>query len=152
LKQLVFRPGTILGETADNQITALFRKPVIIGLMGAASPFVFIWDKDVVACIMKGITEDVTGIYNLAGDGTLTMREIASLLGKPYVPLPVSLMRVSLWFLKKLGLTRYGPEQVGFLRYRPVLSNRSLKGVFGYTPQKSTREVFDFYLHRTTGV
>jgi UDP-glucose 4-epimerase len=146
LKQLVFRPGTVLGETADNQITALFRKPVIIGLMGAASPFVFIWDKDVVACIMQGIKEDVTGVYNLAGDGTLTMREIASLLGKPYVPLPVSLMKFSLWFLKKLGLTRYGPEQVGFLRYRPVLSNRRLKEVFGYTPQKSTREVFEFYL------
>jgi len=152
LKQLVFRPGTVLGETADNQITALFKKPVIIGLMGAASPFVFIWDKDVVACIMKGIKEDLTGIYNLAGDGTLTMREIAFLLGKPYVPFPVRLMSASLWILKKLGLTQYGPEQVGFLRYRPVLSNRRLKEVFGYTPQKSTREVFEFYLHRTTGL
>lgn len=148
LKQLVFRPGTVLGQTADNQITALFKKPVLIGLMGAASPFVFIWDKDMVACIMKGIKEDVTGIYNLAGDGTLTMREIASLLRKPYLPLPVSLMKFSLWILKRLGLTQYGPEQVGFLRYRPVLSNRRLKEVFGYTPQKTTREVFEFYLHR----
>ena len=38
LKQLIFRPGTILGVTADNQITALFDKPVIMGLRGSDSP------------------------------------------------------------------------------------------------------------------
>lgn len=146
LKQLVLRPGTVLGATADNQITALFEKPFIMGLRGAASPFVFIWDRDVVACILKGIFEDVSGIYNLAGDGTLTMKEIAGILGKPYVALPVSLVRAVLWVLKKLGLTQYGPEQVDFLRYRPVLSNRRLKQEFGYVPEKTTREVFEYYV------
>ncbi|NNG06754.1 MAG: NAD-dependent epimerase/dehydratase family protein, partial [Desulfobacteraceae bacterium] len=64
LKQLIFRPGTILGDTANNQITALFEKPVLIGLMGADAPFVLIWDKDVIGSIIKGIKEDLTGIYN----------------------------------------------------------------------------------------
>jgi UDP-glucose 4-epimerase len=146
LKQLVLRPGTVLGATTDNQITALFEKPFIMGLMGAASPFVFIWDQDVVGCILKGIFDDTTGIYNLSGDGTLTMKEIAGLLGKPYVALPVSLVRSVLWVLKKLGLTQYGPEQVNFLRYRPVLSNRRLKQEFGYVPKKTTREVFEYYM------
>jgi UDP-glucose 4-epimerase len=146
LKQLIFRPGTILGATTRNQITALFEKKVIIGLKGAATPFVFIWDRDVVACILKGIREDITGIYNLAGDGVLTMSEIASILGKPYLALPVGLVRGALAWLKRLGLTQYGPEQVNFLRYRPVLSNRRLKEAFGYTPQKTTREVFETYL------
>lgn len=147
LKQLIFRPGTILGRTTSNQITtALFEKRTVIGLRGAATPFVFIWDQDVVACIMKGIREDITGIYNLAGDGVLTMKEIASLLGKPYIPLPVWLVRTALWVLKKLTVTQHGPEQVNFLRYRPVLSNQRLKNTFGYVPKKTTREVFEYYL------
>jgi UDP-glucose 4-epimerase len=146
LKQLVLRSGTVLGATTDNQITALFEKPFILGLMGAASPFVFIWDQDVVGCILKGIFDDATGIYNLSGDGTLTMKEIAGLLGKPYVALPVSFVQSVLWVLKKLGLTQYGPEQVNFLRYRPVLSNRRLKQEFGYVPKKTTREVFEYYM------
>ncbi|MCD6296485.1 MAG: SDR family oxidoreductase [Deltaproteobacteria bacterium] len=146
LKQLVLRPGTVLGAATDNQITALFEKPFIMGLAGAASPFVFIWDQDVVGCMLKGIFDDSTGIYNLAGDGVLTMKEIAGLMGKPYVPLPVLFVRSALWVLKKLGLTQYGPEQVNFLRYRPVLSNRRLKKEFGYVPEKTTREVFEYYL------
>jgi UDP-glucose 4-epimerase len=146
LRQIIFRPGTVLGRTTSNQITAWFNKKTMMGLRGAATPFVFIWDMDVVACLLKGIREEATGIYNLAGDGVLTLREIAGLMGKPYVSLPVSLVRAALWLLKKLNLTQYGPEQVNFLRYRPVLSNQRLKEVFGYVPKKTTREVFEYYL------
>jgi UDP-glucose 4-epimerase len=48
--------------------------------------------------------------------------------------------------LKRLRLTQYGPEQVNFLRYRPVLSNQQLKEGFDYVPQKTTRQVFEYYL------
>ncbi len=149
LNQLVLRPGTVLGATTNNQITALFQKTFIMGLRGAATPFVFIWDQDVVGCILKGIISDATGIYNLAGDGVLTMKEIAGLMDKPYVSLPVGFVRAVLWMLKKLGLSQYGPEQVNFLRYRPVLSNRRLKKEFGYIPQKTTRQVFEYYMSHT---
>jgi len=146
LKQIVFRPGTILGAAASNQITDLFDKPFVLGLAGVDSPFVIIWDKDVVGAIIKGVTEDITGIYNLAGDGVLTLSEMASIMGKPYLPLPVGVVRGGLWVLKRLGLTQYGPEQVNFLRYRPVLSNDRLKEEFGYTPKMTTRQVFDYFL------
>lgn len=146
LKQLVFRPGTILGPSTRNQITALFERPLVMGLIGAKTPFVLIWDQDVVRAIEKGIFDRAAGIYNMAGDGVLTMRQIAGLLGKPYLPVPVTPLKLALWGLKKLGLTQYGPEQVDFLRYRPVLSNQRLKAEFGYQPAKTTREVFELYL------
>jgi UDP-glucose 4-epimerase len=74
------------------------------------------------------------------------MQEIAAMSSKPYLPLPVPLVRTGLAIFKKLGLTQYGPEQVNFLRYRPVLSNRRLKEQFGYTPRMTTREVFEYYV------
>jgi UDP-glucose 4-epimerase len=151
LRQLVFRPGTVLGEGVRNQITALFEKPFVVGIAGAASPFVLIWDEDVVACLVKGIREGRSGIFNLAGDGTLTLREIARRMGKPYLPLPAALVTGALRILHPLGLSRYGPEQVDFIRYRPVLSNRRLKEEFGYTPRKATSEVFDFYWRMRSG-
>lgn len=146
LKQLIFRVCTILGKTARNQITALFEKPLVPGVCGSASPFVLVWDQDVVGAILKGIETSASGLYNLAGDESLGLREIARILGKPYMPLPAWLLTGALFVLKKLGMTRYGPEQVGFLRYRPVLSNRRLKMEFGYIPQKTTRETFEYYI------
>lgn len=145
LAQLVFRPGTVLGEGVGNQITALFEKPVLLGVAGSPAPFVFIWDEDVVACLIRGVQAPLTGVYNLAGDGALSMPELARRMGKPYLPLPWWLLTAVLGALHPLGLTRYGPEQVAFLRYRPVLANRRLKEEFGYTPKKTTAEVFDLY-------
>ncbi len=69
LKQIVFRPGTILGENVSNQITNLFEKKIVLGIKGHVSPFVFIWDQDVVNCIQKGITEDRKGSTTWRGTG-----------------------------------------------------------------------------------
>jgi UDP-glucose 4-epimerase len=55
------------------------------------------------------------------------------------------LMRAVLAVLHPLGVSRYGPEQVDFLRYRPVLDNRRLKEVFGYVPRLTSAEVFELY-------
>jgi UDP-glucose 4-epimerase len=146
LKQLVLRPGTILGKQVNNQITELFKKPAVLGIRGSDSRFVFIWDQDVVDIICRGLRQQSAGIFNLAGDGALSLKEIAELLGKPYRPLPAWLIRTALRVLKPLGLSPYGPEQVDFLRYRPVLSNRRLKHDFGFTPRYSSREAFLAFL------
>ena len=53
----------------------------------------FIWDQDVVSIIRKGLEKGASGIYNLAGDGALSLREIAEILRKPYRPLPAGLIR-----------------------------------------------------------
>lgn len=145
LQQVVFRIGTILGATVRNQITDLFEKPRLIAIAGSDSPFVFIHDRDVVGAMLHAVASPVTGIFNVAGDGKLTIHEIAARLGKRCVVLPAGLLRAALWLLKKLGLTQYGPEQLDFLRYRPVLQNRRLKTEFGYIPKLSSAEVFELY-------
>lgn len=145
LEQVIFRPGTILGSSVQNQITALFDGPVILGIRGSDTPFVFIWDQDVVGCLVEAVRGGRAGIYNLAGDGVMSLAEIADVIGKRVVSLPAWLVRGALSVLKPLGLVPYGPEQVDFLRYRPVLSNERLRNEFGYKLRKSSREAFDFF-------
>lgn len=145
LAQVVLRIGTILGPTVHNQITDLFEKPRLLAIAGSDSPFVFIWDQDVVAIIVRAIHGGPAGIFNVAGDGALTIHEIAARLGKRCQVLPAWLLKAALAVLKPLGLTQYGPEQLDFLRYRPVLLNTRLKTVFGYTPRYTSSEVFELY-------
>lgn len=145
LKQTIFRPCTVLGPTTNNQITALFERPVVTGLSGTATPFSLIADRDVVAALAQAVGSGKAGIYNLAGDGTLSLREIAQLNGKPFVPIPPTIMRGALRLLSALGLTRLTPENVKFIQYRPVLDNTRLKSDFGYTPELDARAVFERY-------
>ena len=98
-----------------------------------------------VGIIGRAVSGGPPGIYNVAGDGALTIHEIAARLGKPTLQLPAWLLQAALAVLKPLGLTQYGPEQLDFLRYRPVLLNTKLKTAFGYTPTYTSAEVFELY-------
>ncbi len=145
LQQVVFRPGTVLGAGTRNQITAIFERRLVVGLRGAEVPFTFIWDQDVARCIVDAVYGGPPGTYNLAGDGVMSLQEIAKAMDRPFVALPVWLLTAGSTVLKKLGVGPYGPEQVCFLRYRPVMSNARLKRDFGYQPQKTTRQAFESY-------
>jgi UDP-glucose 4-epimerase len=145
LKQVIFRVSTILGAHTRNDITNLFEKKKVLGIKGSDTPFVIIWDKDLVNCLVKAGTEEVEGIYNVAGDGIITLKEMARIINKPFTALPPGFIRAALRIAKPLKLSRYGPEQVKFLQYRPVLDNRKLKEEFAYIPQKTSEEVFLFY-------
>lgn len=142
LGQVVLRIGTILGETVDNQITDLFRKKKLLKIRGSDSPFVFIWDQDVVAIILQAVLGDRTGTFNVAGDGAMTIDEIAAELGKGVTEIPVGALKAALAVGRLLRLTPHGPAQTDFLRYRPVLDNTRLKEEFGYVPRHTTREAF----------
>lgn len=142
LEQVVLRIGTILGETVDNQITDLFRKKRLLKVVGSDSPFVFIWDQDVVGVILQAVLGEKTGIYNVAGDGAMTINEIARELGKGVLPVPVKALKAGLATAHRFGLTPHGAAQTDFLEYRPVLDNARLKEEFGYTPQYTSRQAF----------
>ncbi len=151
LGQLVLRICTVLGATTNNQITALFRKRRILGVRGSDSRFVFIWDEDVAGAILHGVHGDRTGVFNLAGDGAMSIHEIAAALGKPTLMLPAFVLRQALEIGQFFHLSRYGPEQLDFLRYRPVLDNRRLKVVFGYLPMKTSAEAFQTFAEAQRG-
>ena len=110
------------------------------------SPFVFIWDEDVTGAILHALRTQRAGCFNLAGDGALPLREIARRLGKPVLELPAGLLRTALAVGSALGVSRYGPEQLDFLRYRPVLLNTALKEVLGYVPGKTSAQAFEAFV------
>ncbi|WP_160153924.1 SDR family oxidoreductase [Microbulbifer sp. ALW1] len=152
LKQLIFRPCSIIGATTNSKISELFSGRAILDPGGHNSPFVFIWDQDVIRAIEFGVVRSAAGIYNLAGDGALTPAQIAHLLGKPRLRPPVWLLKLLLGISFKLRLGNVQPAQVMFLQYRPVLLNTSLKEDLGYIPQKTSAETFAFFAREALGV
>lgn len=145
LEQVVLRVGTVLGAGTDNQITALFRRKRLLAIRNCDSPFVFIWTRDLARIVERAATTGPAGIYNVAGDGWLSVDDLAQTLGKPVLRLPAWTLKTALAIAHPLGLSQYGPEQVRFLQYRPVLDNTRLKRVFGYTPELTSAQVFDLW-------
>lgn len=146
LEQVIFRVCTILGQHTDNLITDLFKKKNILGIRGYKSPFVFIWDQDVANCMYKALFFEGHGIFNLAADGAINNKDLAKVLNKKYIALSSALLKFLLFIGKSTGLSKYGPEQLLFIQFRPVLDNQKLKKEFGYVPEKSSLDSFKYYL------
>jgi UDP-glucose 4-epimerase len=142
---LLLRPGTIIGAGTDNQITALFTGRVLLTLRESDGPFVFVWDEDVAAVVVEGVLRRRTGTYNVAGDGVMTMRDIAAVEGARLLRVPAAALRRVLAVTSRLGVGRYGPEQVRFLLHRPVLDNTRLRRDFPGLPTKTTREAYEVF-------
>lgn len=142
LEQVVLRVGTVLGAGLENQITALFHKPRLLAVAGCDSPFVFIWTRDLARILKRAVAEGPPGIFNVAGDGALGVSDLARAMNKPVLRLPAWGLKVVLAIAHSLKLSRYGPAQVRFLQYRPVLDNSALKRRFGYVPDLTSAEVF----------
>ncbi len=146
LKQVVLRPGTVLGPNFQNPITNMFAQKSITGIRGCDSPFVIIWVDDLVAYLIEAVMGEIEGVYNVAGDGTLSLQKIAQRLNKSYIAWPSWLLRGLLSVLKPLKLSQYGAEQVKFIEFRPVLDNDKIKRNFKHQPSKTTRQAFESFL------
>lgn len=152
LQQLVFRPATILGAQVESLTAELLQGRHLVAVSGTSAPFSFVWEEDMVEAMMQGLQKDATGIFNMSGDGTVTIDEIGKILGKPVLRLPGILLAGILYFRQFCCLADHGAERVKMLRYRPVPSNRRLKEEFGFTPQKSSLEAFRSFASRAMGV
>lgn len=114
-------------------------------------PFTFIWDQDVAEIIVTGVLARRTGTYNLAGDGVMTLRDIAAVEGTRVVTVPAAVVRTALTVLNRIGVGRYGPEQVEFLLHRPVLDNTRLRRDFPGLPTLTTRETYEVFRQGRSG-
>jgi UDP-glucose 4-epimerase len=146
LKILLFRPCTVLGEGMASPIADLLKKKIMFDIQGSLFPFSFVWDEDVVGFMFEGVESDITGNYNLAGDGFLTAKEVAKKFNKVYLALPAPIVQTGLAVLKKFNLSQYGPEQIDFLRYRPALDNEKSKRDFTYQYRRTSEEAIDNFL------
>lgn len=139
---LVLRLCTVLAPGRSTPVTALFERNPMLGLRGHDSPFCFVHRDDVVGAIIAGLERKAAGTYNVAGDGWLTLDQIAAELGARLRRLPPALLRSGLRIAHALRLSGFSAGQVDFLAWRPVLDNSRLKTELGFMPRYSSEAAF----------
>jgi UDP-glucose 4-epimerase len=101
----VVRLADELGGEGRTSLTALLSLPAIPAILGFDPRWQVIHLDDAVGVLAHAATTDLHGIYNAAGDGVLVLSEIASLLGRPLLPvLPPWGTAVAAAALRPLGL------------------------------------------------
>jgi UDP-glucose 4-epimerase len=135
----ILRMCNVLGPEVRTSHTRLFSLPVVPTILGFDPRYQFVHEDDVVEAAAHALQNDLSGIFNVAGDGVLALTEVASLLGKPWAPI------LSPWgtglqaqLLRRAGVT-IPAEMLGQLRYGRGVDNRKLKAT-GFEYRFTSRE------------
>jgi UDP-glucose 4-epimerase len=135
----ILRYANVLGPDVKTSHTRLLSLPVVPMILGFDPRYQFVHEDDVVAALEHVVSDDLRGIFNVAGDGVLAFTEVAGLLGKTYAPvLPPWGTSVAAAALRRTGLN-IPPEMLQQLRFGRGVDNRKLKAT-GFQYRYTTRE------------
>ena len=144
----IVRPTVVFGPTVDNFILRLLtRQPFLADLGGEPPPIQFVHEDDLVDALMRLLGGRHGGAFNIAADGTMTIRQCAEAIGLSVRRVP----RAPYWALARLlWRLRVSEAPPGYLHFvvNPwVVSNDRLKEATGWRPHRTSRETFDETIH-----
>jgi len=140
----VLRFSNVLGPDLDTPLSKLLAMPLVPSIFGFDPRFQFVHETDVVRAILFALEGELSGVYNVAGDGLLPWSEVAAICGKRTLPLPPVGLGLAAGPLRRLGLVDLPPELLDLLRYGRGVDNRRLKAAGFEYRYTSAGTVADF--------
>jgi len=143
---VVIRPCTVFGPNVKNQTSDAMKQPFILGFTGCDPIMQFIHEEDAVEGFYLALVKDVRGAFNLAADEGLRYREMAKVIEKPFLALPVWLIYPLVEALYRLHLLPFGKAELSYIRYPLSMSIERIQKELGFRPKYSTAEALRAFM------
>ena len=141
----IVRPSIVFGPNVDNYISRSWKNSAFMPILdGVEEEFQLVHEDDVVSAIIGLLDAKAGGAFNVGGDGTLTWKESAEMVGQKTRVMSMKTVRriySTAWALHAPRVES-PPGNLNFIRYPWIVSNEKLKSEIGWQPSADTREVF----------
>jgi UDP-glucose 4-epimerase len=140
----LLRFANVLGDDIDTPFSLALRRPLVPEILGFDPRLQFVHEDDVVDALMYAATNDVPGIYNVAGDGNLPWSEVCTIVGKRRYPMSFVFTNLIAEPFRTLRLWDLPPEAMRLLRYGRSIDNRRYKRA-GFKYSYSTAQTVEAF-------
>jgi UDP-glucose 4-epimerase len=123
----MLRFTNVLGEHMQTPFAKTLRLPVVPEVFGFDPRLQFTHEDDACSALVYATVEEVPGVYNVAGDGTMPWSEVCTVVGKRRIPMPPVLTNWAAEPLRMLRIVELPPETLDLLRYGKGVDNSRLK-------------------------
>lgn len=150
----IVRPCLVIGPGVDNFLTRMLDRRVVLAPMGADPPLQLVHEDDATRAIYRLIKTERVGVFNVAGDGVLTLSQMARLAEKRVVRLPLPLLRLFSWLGWRLGLSwfpRIPPGLWSFLRWPWLVAPLKLRTEAAFLFRYDSPQAFLDWLENRSG-
>jgi UDP-glucose 4-epimerase len=141
------RLTNLIGPGVDTVLTRYFALPVVPTVLGFDARVQLLHPEDALAVLERATVVDLPGVYNVGGDGVLTLSQAIRRAGRVAVPVPRVAMPAAARVFRNARGVDFSDDQIQFLNYGRVVDTTHLKRDFGFQPRWSTRQAFDDYVH-----
>jgi UDP-glucose 4-epimerase len=127
------RCADVLGRDRTTAFSRLLRMPVAPEVFGFDPRLQFVHEDDVTSALELATLQDVRGVFNVAGPGTITWGETCAIVGLRRVAMPPLVTGLAALPLRVLRVADIPPEVLRLLRYgRGVDTSRYQDAGFEY--------------------
>jgi len=104
--------------------------------MGFNPMMQFIHESDVVQAVLLTLGSELSGVYNLAGEGAVPWKSAIELAGSRSLPLPHLLAYPATRLASRLDAA-FPDHLMDFFRYPVIVSDQAFRADFGFAPRVS---------------
>ena len=144
----LLRFANFLGPSLDSSFHSLFTLPVVPSQFGYDPRLQFCHEQDAVDVLVRVVTGEHPGTYNVAGDGVLYLSQCIRLAGRLAAPVPWPMTDAVANLVQRTRRVDITHDQLSFLRHGRAVDTTRLKKQLGFTPTYTTRAAFDDYVER----
>ena len=146
IQTIILRPCVLIGPHINNPTGDSLRQKVLLFIKGRQPPIQFIYEDDAAHAFYLAARSDREGVYNIAGDGTLTYPEIAELMNKKIILLPFGMLSALANVGKRLRVSPVSATTLNFIRNPIIVDPSNFNRQFNFKPQYDTRQaLMQFY-------
>jgi UDP-glucose 4-epimerase len=138
----MLRLANLIGPNVTSSMTGYFRLPLIPTVAGFNPRLQFAHESDALHVLEHSTASDVTGTFNVAGDGVLTLAQAVRTIGRPSLPLPGFALPMFGKAIRQTRVADFSPEQVAYLTFGRGLDTSRMRKVLGYEPKFTTAGAF----------
>ncbi len=141
----VLRPCFVVGPGIDNPLAGHLKKRIVM-LPRDNSPIQFVHEDDLERVMTLCLKERIVGVFNVAGEGLVTLSEMIEMMGATPVWLPNRLMSALnsvAWFLRLHFLTRFPSPAINTFVHPWNASPRRFIERTGFEYNHDTRAAFE---------
>lgn len=149
----LLRFANVIGSEIVTPLTRALQLPLVPSLAGFDPRFQFVHEDDVIRSILFVMSNNLAGVFNVAGDGLLPWSEVAHMCGRRTAPITPFGTGAVLWPFKRFGLLDLPDEYLQLLRYGRGVDNTKLKEAgfdYEYTSATAVRAFIEAVRLRNT--
>lgn len=144
----VLRMTHVVGPNVETALTDYFRRPLAPIPFGYDARLQLLHEDDAVDALLVAARGAATGVFNVAGDGIVTLTQALAVMRR--VPLPIMTPRGPLWgrAIRRTRWAEASGEPFDFLLWGRGLDTTRMRDVLQFEPAYTTRAALeDFAWH-----